>query len=120
MAARKTTSRRGKKEPKEPKEPPKIIQLIPRQDSVHAYFEVEDDDGHAVVESEEVLAWGLRSDGTVTGLFAPEDEGTAGALEPVDGCVHFMGYSGPGAHKAYEERLDGEPEEDEEEDGDED
>ena len=119
MAASKKPSRRGKAKGA-PKEPPKIIQIIPRQDSVHAYFEEEDEDGTAVVESQEVIAWGLRSDGTVTGMVAPEDEGTAGALEPVDDLIHFMGYSGPGAHKAYEERLDGEPEDDEEEDGDED
>ena len=112
MAAKKKTSQRAK-----PKAPPKIVAIIPRQDSIiHAYFEQEDDDGDAVVEAQEVIAWGLRTDGTVTGLVAPDDEATAGSLEPVDDIVNFMGYSGPGAHQQYQERLDGEDDEDEDED----
>jgi hypothetical protein len=107
MAASKKTSRA--------KAPPKIIQIIPRQDSIHAYFEdEEEEDGDAIVISQEVIAWGLRSDGSVTGLVAPEDEATAGTLESVDALVNFMGYSGPGAHQAYQERLDGESEDEEE------
>jgi hypothetical protein len=95
---------------------PKIVSLIPRVDSVHAYFEEEDDDGESTVINMEVIAWGLRSDGTVTGLIAPDDEATNGALEPVDDLVHFMGYAGPGSHKAFEERLDAEDDNDEDED----